>query len=302
MHDGKQRAGQRLASMTGFARASGQAEGASWVWEVKTVNAKGFDLRLRLPPGLDGLEAPARARVAGRVRRGTVQATLSVHRAKPEQRLRIDRDKLAALLEVVAGIVLPPGVAPATLDGLLALPGVVDVTERESQASEDYDQHLLSSMDEALDALGLMRSGEGLALGRVLDQRLAAIDRLAAAAEAAPGRTPEAIRGRIARRIAELSDAVPALDETRLHQEALLMAAKADVREELDRLVMHRVAAAALLAEGGAVGRRLDFLAQELGREASTLCAKSNDAGLTTIGLELRTEIEQFREQVQNLE
>ncbi|MGI3899687.1 MAG: YicC/YloC family endoribonuclease [Janthinobacterium lividum] len=292
----------RLASMTGYARSSGQAGAAGWVWEVKTVNAKGFDLRLRLPPGLDGLEAPARARVAEQVRRGTVQAMLSLQRARPEQRLRIDRDKLAALLEAVSDIALPPNVAPATLDGLLALPGVVDVVERDDQTGDGLDRLLLASLDEALDALGAMRSGEGQALGQILEKRLSAIDRLAAAAEAAPGRTAGAIRGRIARRIADLSDAVPALDETRLHQEALLMAAKADIREELDRLVLHSTAAAGLLAEGGAVGRRLDFLAQELGREASTLCAKSNDAGLTTIGLELRTEIEQFREQVQNLE
>ncbi len=292
----------RLASMTGYARTSGQAGTAGWAWEVKTVNAKGFDLRLRLPPGLDGLEAPARARVAGRVKRGTVQATLAFQRVKPEQRLKIDRDKLAALLEAVAAIALPPGVAPATLDGLLALPGVVEATERDEQSGEDFDHILLAGLDEALDALDTMRSGEGRALGRILGQRLSAIARLAAAAEAAPGRTADAIRGRIARRIADLSDAVPALDDTRLHQEALLMAAKADIREELDRLVMHGAAASTLLAEGGPVGRRLDFLAQELGREASTLCAKSNDAGLTTIGLELRTEIEQFREQVQNLE
>lgn len=292
----------RLASMTGFARTTGEVSAANWVWEVKTVNAKGFDLRLRLPPGLDGLEAQIRTRVARRVTRGTVQASLSLQRARPEQRLRIDRDKLDALLEAVAAIVLPSNVAPATLDGLLALPGVVDVAEGQGQAGEDLEHHLLASLDEALEALGAMRSGEGQALGRILEARLSAIGRLAAAAEAAPGRTAEAIRGRIAQRIAELSTAVPALDETRLHQEALLMAAKADVREEIDRLSMHRAAAAALLAEGGAVGRRLDFLAQELGREASTLCAKSNDAGLTTIGLELRTEIEQFREQVQNLE
>lgn len=292
----------RLASMTGYARTSGQAGTAGWAWEVKTVNAKGFDLRLRLPPGLDGLEVSARAQVARRVKRGTVQATLAFQRVKPEQRLKIDRDKLTALLEAVAAIALPPGVAPATLDGLLALPGVVEATERDEQSGEDFDHILLAGLDEALDALDTMRSGEGRALGLILGQRLSAIARLAAAAEAAPGRTADAIRGRIARRIADLSDAVPALDDTRLHQEALLMAAKADIREELDRLVMHGAAASTLLAEGGPVGRRLDFLAQELGREASTLCAKSNDAGLTTIGLELRTEIEQFREQVQNLE
>ncbi len=161
---------------------------------------------------------------------------------------------------------------------------------------------MLAGLDAALAALCAMRAGEGRALGAVLRARLDEVGRLVAAAESAPGRAAEAVRARLVQRVAELSGAVPALDPVRLHQEAVLMAAKADVREELDRLAMHRVAADALLREGGAVGRRLDFLAQELGREAGTLCAKSNDAGLTTIGLALRTEIEQFREQVQNLE
>lgn len=288
--------------MTGYARTSGRIGSALWSWDVKSVNAKGLELRLRLPPGLDALEAPARATVTGRVKRGTVQATLTLQRPRPEQVVRIDRAKLAALVEAVADIALPPGVAPATLDGLLGLPGVVEVTEGGDTGGQDLDAPLAAGLDDALDALVAMRSDEGEAIGRVLGDRLVAIARLTAEADAAPGRSPEAIRERLARRVAELSGAVPALDATRLHQEALLMAARADVREELDRLVMHRAAAAALLAEGGAVGRRLDFLAQELGREAGTLCAKSNDAGLTTIGLELRTEIEQFREQVQNLE
>ncbi len=288
--------------MTGYARASGRVGAALWSWDVKSVNAKGLELRLRLPPGFDGLEATARAAVTERVKRGTIQATLTLQRPKPEQAVRIDRAKLAALVEAVAEIALPPGVAPATLDGLLGLPSVVEVVDGGDAGGEDLDAPLAAGLADALDALVVMRSDEGDAIGRVLGERLAAVARLTADADAAPGRGPEAVRERLARRVADLSGAVPALDATRLHQEALLMAARADVREELDRLVMHRAAAAALLAEGGAVGRRLDFLAQELGREAGTLCAKSNDAGLTTIGLELRTEIEQFREQVQNLE
>ncbi len=294
--------GTALCSMTGFARTAGQAGAATWVWEMKAVNAKGLELRLRVPPGLDGLEAAARARVAARVKRGTVHAGLTLQRPKPEQAVRIDRDKLAALVASVSALALPPGLAPATLDGLLALPGIVEVTDRPAPAEDDLDARLLDGLDAALDGCLAMRAREGEALGRVLGERLRAIARLVAEAEAAPGRAPEAVRARLERRVAELAGAVPALDPVRLHQEAILMAAKADVREELDRLAMHRAAAAALLAEGGAVGRRLDFLAQELGREAGTLCAKSGDAALTTIGLDLRTEIEQFREQVQNLE
>ena len=299
-HGGTRQA--RLSSMTGYARSSGQVGAASWSWELKSVNGKGLELRLRLPPGLDALDAPSRARLAGRLTRGTIQVGLTLQRPRPEQSIRIDEAKLAALVAAVAGLALPPGIAPATLDGLLALPGIVEVTERAEETGDTLVPAVLAGLDAALDSLCAMRAGEGEALGGILSDRLSGIARLIASADAAPGRMPDAVRGRLARRVAELSGAVPALDPVRLHQEAVLLAAKADVREELDRLALHRSAAAALLAEGGAVGRRLDFLAQELGREAGTLCAKSNDADLTAIGLALRTEIEQFREQVQNLE
>lgn len=292
----------RLSSMTGYARASGMVGSAAWSWELKSVNAKGLELRLRLPPGLDGLDAACRARVAAVVKRGTLQVGLALTRPKPDTTIRIDRDRLSALIDAVSAIPRPADLAPATLDGLLALPGIVEVVERADEAGAALDEAVLAGLDAALDALCAMRAGEGRALGDLLRARLGEIERLVAAAEAAPGRAAEAVRARLVQRVADLTGAVPALDPVRLHQEAVLMAAKADVREELDRLALHRAAADALLREGGAVGRRLDFLAQELGREAGTLCAKSNDAGLTTIGLALRTEIEQFREQVQNLE
>jgi uncharacterized protein (TIGR00255 family) len=292
----------RLSSMTGYARSSGMAGTAAWAWELKSVNAKGLELRLRLPPGLDGLDAACRARVGAIITRGTLQVGLTLTRPKPDSTIRIDRARLGALIDAVAAIPRPADLAPATLDGLLALPGIVEVVERADEAGEALDGAVLAGLDAALAALRAMRAGEGQALGEVLRSRLDEVGRLVAAAETAPGRGAEAVRARLVQRVTELSGAVPSLDPVRLHQEAVLMAAKADVREELDRLAMHRAAADALLREGGPVGRRLDFLAQELGREAGTLCAKSNDAGLTAIGLALRTEIEQFREQVQNLE
>ena len=294
----------RLRSMTGYARSSGDAEGATWAWEIKTVNAKGFELRLRLPPGFDALEADARAGIAARIRRGTVQAVLVLHRAKPAQTVRVHTDRLAALATALAEMVLPGGIAPATLDGLLALPGIVEVQEVAENSDRDaaLRDRLLADLDVALDGCIAMRGREGEGIGTLLAARLSAMARLVSQAEDAPGRRPEAIRAKLAARIAELGAAAPALDPVRLHQEAVLIAARADVREEIDRLGLHRAAAATLLAEGGPVGRRLDFLAQELAREATTLCAKSNDAALTVIGLDLRTEIEQFREQVQNLE
>jgi len=294
-----------LSSMTGYARHSGGGGGsAAWTWEIKTVNAKSFDLRLRLPQGFDRLEAPARVRIAARIKRRTVQAGLTIARAKPAQTVRVNRDNLAALLTALSDLPLPDGIARASLDGLLAVPGVVETVERADDADEarDFGRLMLADLEPALDGCIAMRRQEGDRLGEVLRERLAAMKRLIGEAEATPGRSPEAVRARLAREVAELGAGVPPLDPVRLHQEAILMAAKADIREELDRLVMHQAAAVALLEAGGPVGRRLDFLAQELGREAGTLCAKANDGALSLVGLDLRTEIDQFREQVQNLE
>lgn len=293
-----------LSSMTGYARHSGGGGSAAWTWEIKTVNAKSFDLRLRLPQGFDGLEAPARVRIAARIKRRTVQAGLTIARAKPAQTVRVNRDNLAALLTALSDLPLPDGIARASLDGLLAVPGVVETVERADDADEarDFGRLMLADLEPALDGCIAMRRQEGHRLGEVLRERLAAMKRLIGEAEATPGRSPEAVRARLAREVAELGAGVPPLDPVRLHQEAILMAAKADIREELDRLVMHQAAAVALLEAGGPVGRRLDFLAQELGREAGTLCAKANDGALSLVGLDLRTEIDQFREQVQNLE
>ena len=288
--------------MTGYARADGLSAGMAWLWELKTVNAKGFELRLRVPPGFDALETPARSRIAASIRRGTVQASLNLQRPQATQTLRINRANLEALIAALAEIEVPDRMRPASLDGLLALPGIVEQADRAERDDGVLAQDMMAGLDTVLDRLVAVRSQEGEALGAVLRQRLAAIARFTQAADQAPGRKPEAIRERLGQRISTLMADVPALDETRLLQEAILMAAKADVREELDRLVMHRTAAATLLDEGGAVGRRLDFLAQELSREAGTLCAKANDGELTLIGLDLRTQIDQFREQVQNLE
>ena len=291
-----------LSSMTGYARGDGETAGVGWLWELKTVNAKGFELRLRLPPGLDALETIARARVAARIRRGTVQANLGLQRPPAAQTIRINRNNLEALMTALAEIEIPDRMRPASLDGLLAVPGIVeqaDLTERDDGV---MTQAMMAGLDIALDRCIAMRHQEGEAIGAVLREQLDAIARLTQDADRAPGRQPEAIRKRLVQRISSLMTEIPPLDETRLYQEAILMAAKADVREELDRLLLHRAAAAALLDEGGAVGRRLDFLAQELSREAGTLCAKSNDGELTRIGLDLRIQIDRFREQVQNLE
>ena len=295
----------KLASMTGFARAAGMQAPYRWAWEVKTVNAKGLDLRLRVPPGFDAIEAPARAKLAAALARGTCYATLTIQRDAAPAVVRINREVLASLIDALQSLPLDPHkIRPASLDGLLSVRGVVEVAEagEDEAALTRAAAGALASLDDAIAALVAMRRSEGAALQDVLNQRLVEIARLTAAADAAPARTPDAIRARLAQTIALLAGGASSLDPQRLHQEAILLAAKADIREELDRLHAHVKATQALLKDGGAIGRRLDFLAQEFSREANTLCAKANDASLTAIGLDLKTQVEQLREQVQNVE
>lgn len=289
--------------MTGYAQTAGTLAGTRWTWDLKTVNAKGLDLRLRMPPGFDALEIEARRAIGQRLTRGTCHANLNVTREAGGARPRINEALLARLLASLDAVRLPPGAGGVTLDGLLAIRGVVEIEEdaADPEAEAALAAACRAGLDAALDALLAMREGEGAALALILAERLDRITELSRTADFAPQRRPAAVREKLAQAIAALTDKF-ALDPDRLHQEALLLAAKADVREELDRLAAHVAAARDLLAAGGPIGRRLDFLAQELGREASTFCAKVNDAALTAIGLELRVEIEQFREQVQNIE
>jgi uncharacterized protein (TIGR00255 family) len=294
----------RLSSMTGFARASGAHGAFHWIFEIKTVNAKGLDLRLRTPPGFDRIESEVRSRLGKAVTRGSCFATLTMQRVSAAAEVRINAEALAALASAARKAADDADLAPPTIDGLLTVRGIVDVVEGDEDevALAAACEGALKSLDEALAALIATRQTEGAALAAFLDERLTAIAALTKAADENPGRKPEAIRARLAQSVAALLDTGRGFDENRLHQEAILLAAKADIREELDRLVTHVAAARDLMKAGGPVGRRLDFLAQELAREANTLCAKSNDVALTAIGLDLRSQIEQLREQIQNVE
>jgi uncharacterized protein (TIGR00255 family) len=288
--------------MTGFARSHGVCGSYAWAWELKSVNAKGLDLRLRLPPGWDAVEIPVRKQAAEVLARGTVYGNLSVKREGIPPVVRVNEPVLAAVIVTINDISRRIDAAAPTLDGILALKGVIEVID-EDEREEDRraaEQAVIAGFHETVAELATMRRREGETLGQLLTQRLIEIGVLAGRAEAAPGRRPEAIKARIAEQIATLMNASDRFDPDRLHQEAILMASKADIREELDRLASHVAQAQRLIVEGNAVGRRLDFLAQELNREANTLCAKSNDGELT--GLELKAVVEQFREQVQNLE
>jgi len=293
-----------LSSMTGFARGHGVCGSYAWAWEIKSVNGKGLDLRLRLPPGWDAIEAAVRSRVSETLARGSLQANLSVERSGAPPVVRVNAAVLEAVLATVRQLAPRIDASPPSLDGLLALKGVMEVGDAEEGEEErrSAEAAVTQGFAEAIGALAEMRRHEGAVLGRVLTARLGEIAALAERADKSPGRQPEAIRARLAEQVATLLAQSERFDPDRLHQEAILIATKADVREELDRLAAHVAQAQRLIEQGGPIGRRLDFLAQELNREANTLCAKANDVELTNIGLELKAAVEQFREQVQNVE
>jgi uncharacterized protein (TIGR00255 family) len=293
-----------LSSMTGFARSNGASGPYTFEWELKSVNAKGFDLRMRLPPGWDELEAAAKKRAGEVLSRGTVYANLNVKRANAGSAVRINEEVLASIVKV-AGVLAGriDAVAPS-IDGLLAIKGVIEVVEPEADEAEDKAAKAAAAaaFERVLASLVAMRQREGAALGQILSQRMDEIERLAAKAEAAPGRRPEAVKARLAEQVAALLESSERFDADRLNQEAILIAAKADIREELDRIASHIAQAREMIGKGGPVGRRLDFLAQEFNREVNTCCSKSNDLELTNTGLDMKNVVEQFREQVQNLE
>ncbi|RLP25527.1 YicC/YloC family endoribonuclease [Mesorhizobium sp. YM1C-6-2] len=294
-----------LQSMTGFSRAAADHDGVSIAWEVKSVNGKSVELRLRLPPGFERLEPAVRQAVQKRFARGNFQATLTLGKAGLQQAQPVVNE---AFLKDVAGLAQRLqeqfGVAPASADGLLSLRGVLDLPEpiENEEFRAAFDAALLAAFNDALAGLETARRAEGEALKALLLGHVDVIEGLTLRAEADPSRDPALIRQKLAEQVRLLMDASANLDESRLHMEAAFLATKADIREEIDRLKTHVASARSLLGSAGAVGRKLDFLAQEFNRESNTLCSKSNAATVTAIGLELKAVVDQFREQVQNLE
>lgn len=294
-----------LQSMTGFARAASDHDGVSIAWEVKSVNGKSIELRLRLPAGFERLEPAVRQAVQKRFSRGNFQATLTIGRASALQAQPVVNE---AFLKDVAGLAQRLqeqfGVAPASADGLLSLRGVLDLPEavESEEVRAALDASVVAAFDSALAGLEAARCSEGAALKALLLGHVDTIETLTLRAEADPSRDPAVIRQKLAEQVRLLMDASANLDESRLNMEAAFLATKADIREEIDRLKTHVASARALLGSAGAVGRKLDFLAQEFNRESNTLCSKSNAASVTAVGLELKAVVDQFREQVQNLE
>ena len=292
-----------LKSMTGFARASGQAHGYRWTWEIKSVNGRGLDVRCRVPSIIDGMDIRARQQIGKRLGRGNVSANLDMRREAEDSEIAVNEGRLEQLLAVVQRFGDREGITPARLDGLLAVKGVIEVADTVLDDDEraGLETELLKGLDTTLGRLVEARAGEGDRLAPVLTGLLDDIAGLIDQAAASAGAQPDAVRDRLAGQIGDLLEA-GTVPEERLAQEVAVLAAKADVREELDRLGAHLTDARALMGGDGPVGRRLDFLAQEFNREANTLCAKSADKELTRLGLELKTVIDRFREQVQNIE
>src|SRR4051812_1254923 len=294
-----------IASMTGFAESAGSHEGLHWRWEAKSVNSRSLDLRLRTPPGYDGLEPPARRLAAERFQRGAFQIALSIEAAESGRGLVLDAAALASAVKIAREVAAETGLAPARVDGLLALKGVI-VADDGIGALDPIlrgarDAALLESLGIAFDRLAKERYREGGKLAQLLGAQVDEIARLIQAATELAAAQPAALRERLSAQIKELLGG-NLVSEDRLAQEVAMLAVKADIREELDRLTAHVQDARALLGQAKGVGRKLDFLAQEFNREANTLCSKSADIALTRTGLALKAVIDQFREQAQNVE
>jgi uncharacterized protein (TIGR00255 family) len=293
-----------LKSMTGFARTDGVHEDTSWYWEIRSVNGRSLDLRLRLPLGLERLETAVRSLCQERLARGNCTVSLGVKRETGQMEIRLNETALGQALVVAKRAKSITGLKPARLDTLLGMRGVVETAEPEdSEEKQAALAHaLLAGLASALDQLVSARAAEGERLQQAIEGQLAAIETLIAQAADAVTRQPQMLASRLREQVAGLAEAGATLDPERLHQEALLLAAKADIQEEIDRLRAHVAAAKELIQSGEPVGRKLEFLAQELNREANTICSKASDIEISRTGLELKSVIDQLREQVQNIE
>jgi len=294
-----------VKSMTGFGRAAGEARETVWSWEIRSVNNKGLDIRLRLPQGMEALEARLRELINAHIKRGSCSVGLTLKTPETTGDLQLNEPLLSRLAKIAERARIVAGHAQAvSLETLLMMKGVIEPAEAATPGSEDAQltEMLLESFNTALMEVLSARQAEGERLEAILLDKLQEIEALTGEAEASPDRTPEAIAQRLSQQIQRLLSESASFDEARLHQEAVLIATKADIEEELKRLHAHVAAARDLIAETAPAGRRLEFLAQEFQREANTLCSKSNATEITRIGLRLKTAIDQFREQVQNVE
>jgi uncharacterized protein (TIGR00255 family) len=292
-----------LSSMTGFGRASGDYSAISWVWEVRSVNGRGLDVRLRLPAGWDALEAAVKALIVKKLARGSVNAALTLAQAATGALLRVNQPLLDQYLALSLSLARDHGLAPPTAADLLGLRGVVEGdSPADAQVQAAAQAELLAGLEAALDALLAARREEGARLAGLLSGLLDKVATHCAQAEGLAAAQPAMQQAKLTERLDELLAGRAGVDPDRLAQEVALLALKSDVREELDRLAGHVEAARALLASGEPAGRPFEFLVQEFNREANTLCSKSASPALTRCGLDLKALIDQLREQALNIE
>lgn len=293
-----------VSSMTGFARVGGECEGYQWSWELRSVNGRGLDVRLRLPNGFEGLDAVVRKAAGERLHRGNLTANLQITREAGADKVEINWQTLETLAAAAKRLETEHGAAPATADGLLALRGVLEAAEADDSDADraKREAEIGKGFAAALGEMIQMRQTEGERLAELVRSQMSEIGSLTEQAGAASANRPEAVQQRLRQQLGDIMDNSAGVSEDRLAQEIAIIASKIDVREELDRLQAHVTAINELLEHNGAIGRRLDFLAQELNREANTLCSKSQDVEVTRIGVELKTVVDQFREQAQNIE
>ncbi|NKB20652.1 MAG: YicC family protein [Alphaproteobacteria bacterium] len=290
--------------MTGFSRVEGTEDGYSWVWELRSVNARSLDVRLRLPSGMDRLEAGFRKAVSEHLNRGNVSATLTVMRPQRGQVVSVNSEILDQVLKLSNDLSNSENVSPPSVDGLLSVRGVLEVKEEDETEEQQskLDKEIVSAFAKATTGLVDNRIAEGERLAITINGHLDEIEQCVEEAASIDAAQPAAIAQKMREQVRALSSEASAISEERLAQEVALLAVKADICEELDSLGAHVDGARELLAEGSPVGRKLDFLCQEFNREANTVCSKSSDLDLTRVGLELKAVIERLREQIQNIE
>lgn len=293
-----------IQSMTGFSSVAASADNATWLWELRSVNGKGLDLRFRLPPGHDHLEPRLKELAAGKLNRGNIQISLQLEQEGAATVPVLNEDAFDAAVAVMRKAAQRSGLPMPGLDAILSIKGIVDYASPETDPGrrEALETAICDSFGEAVAALAKARTSEGAAIAKVVNGQIDAIDQITRRVKTDPSRSPEAIRTRLAANVAALMESGSKFDADRLHAEAAILATKADLQEEIDRLEAHVAAARELLASGDAIGRRLDFLAQEFNRECNTVCSKSNAPSVTAAGLEMKVVIDQFREQIQNLQ
>ena len=293
-----------IKSMTGFARRDGSLGQVTWHWELRSVNGRGLDVRLRIPSGMDALEQKARKEINARLTRGNVSANLLVQRPSGDVEVRLDENNLAQVLAAAERVREKTGAKTVGAEAILAIKGVLEIVEKEEDDKTKATRRdaIVNDLKSALDDLNTARRSEGTKLAELIDGHLGEIEKLNEEIAAAPSRTPQAIADRLKVQIERITETSATFDPERLHQEAVLLATKSDISEEVDRIAAHVAAGRELLAGGSPAGRKLDFLTQEFNREANTLCSKSNDIEITRCGLAMKAIIDQMREQVQNIE